>query len=540
MTALPTTTKSRLQKIPQVPGVVWEGDRRPLGSMASHLDLGLESDGDCVIWVDGSEGAVRAMDVVGSDMGIEAVVRTLLRAIESPHHPGQPQRPQKIVVRDREIQFFLRGVLQDLDINIEYSRQLPLIDRLFDSFSEVAEDSSSSLPTVYREAIEEIAAKIWDNAPWELMADSDILRVELKNCQVSEVYLCIMGMMSAEYGVLLYRSLESLKQFRAAALGENKSPVELEKAFLAQDCWFLNYEEAEHQAEKPQDLANTVDFEPFFGSLHPFEGMRPFLDEEEAKIIYVVLESLFRFCDRHRLALAQEPIEVLSKSYRITLPETKTSKQSVSTKVSTLPELTHELLNIGIDPDDDDFDADIDVPIQEDLIPDGSLISLASIPSQLIEQLQQQSKTYYQSLNIVLKAQELPTIFVQTTRPKAKELITKIQDAGGLKAVCFNPGQDPFSGECYDLGMLQTGDDELHIFAEYSQEVTQQVRAIEKWHQRCQKTKGCCGLVVAMGAKGNNRGNPQPKDILALFEVKAINGADLGMGTLQLMPNFEF
>ncbi len=542
MTALPTTTKSRLQKIPQAPGAIWEGDRRPLGAMASHLDLGLEGEGDCIIWVDGSEGAVRAMDVVADDMGIEAVVRTLLRAIESPHHPAQPHRPQKIVVRDREIQFFLRGVLQDLDITIEYSPQLPLIDRLFDSFSEVAESSPSSLPRAYRQAIEEVAAKIWDNAPWELMADSDILRVELKNCQISEVYLCIMGMMSAEYGVLLYRSLESLKQFRAAALGEHKSPAELEKAFLAQDCWFLNYEEVEDWSKKPPQSIQRVNFEPLFGSLHPFEGMRPFLDEEEAKIIYVVLESLFRFCDRHRPALAQEPIEVLSKSYRITLPEIDASKQSISTKVSTLPELTHELLNIETDRGNYDFDldADIDVPIQEDLIPDGSLISLASISGQLIEQLQQQSRTYYQSLNIVLKAKELPTIFVQTTRPKAKELIAKIQDAGGLKAVCFNPGQDPLSGECYDLGMLQTGDDELHIFAEYSQDIAQQVRAIEKWHQRCQKTKGCCGLVVAMGAKGNNRGNPQPKDILALFEVKAINGADLGMGTLQLMPNFEF
>ena len=540
MTALPTTTKSRLQKIPQAIGTVWEGDRRPLGSMASHLDLGLENGGECIIWVDGSEGAVRAMDVVGEDMGIEAVVRTLLRAIESPHHPGQPHRPQKIVVRDREIQFFLRGVLQDLDINIEYSPQLPLIDRLFASFSEVAEDSPSSLPTVYREAIEEVAGKIWDNAPWEFMADSDILRVELKNCQISEIYVCIMGMMSAEYGVLLYRSLESLKQFRAAALGENKSPAELEKAFLAQDCWFLNYEEVESQAKKSKNWSDTANFEPFFGSLHPFEGMRPFLDEEEAKIIYVVLESLFRFCDRHRADLTEEPIEALSKSYRIALPEVDTPKQSVSTKVSTLPELTHELLSIGIDRDDDEFDGDLDIPIQEDLIPDGSLISLASISVQLIEQLQQQSKTHYQSLDIILKAKELPAIFVQTTRPKAKELIAKIKDAGGLKAVCFNPGQDPFSGESYDLGMLQTGDNELHIFAEYSQEVTQQVQAIKKWHQRCQKTKGCCGLVVAMGAKGSNRGNPQPKDILALFEVKAINGADLGMGTLQLMPNFEF
>ena len=42
-----------------------------------------------------------------------------------------------------------------------------------------------------------------------------------------------------------------------------------------------------------------------------------------------------------------------------------------------------------------------------------------------------------------------------------------------------------------------------------------------------------------MGATGASRCNPQPKDMLALFEVRAINGAELGMGVLQLMPNFE-
>ena len=533
MTALPTTTKSRLQKIPQVPGVVWEGDRRALGSMASHLDLGIEGDGECIIWIDGSEGAVMAMDVVSEDMGIEAVVRTLLRAIESPHHPGHPHRPQKIVVRDREIQFFLRGVLQDLDISIEYSPQLPLIDRLFESFSEMESGSQSSLPQIYREAIEDVAGKIWDNAPWELLADSDVLRVELKNCQIDEVYLCIMGMMSAEYGVLFYRSLDSLKQFRAAALGQNKSPAELEQAFLAQDCWFLNYEESENGSE-------TSDFEPFFGSLHPFEGMRPFLDEEEAKIIYVVLESLFRLCDRHRPDLAQETIPALAKSYRVTLPQINDRQQSISTRISTLPELTQELLNIGMGDNFDPLDEDFDPPIQEDLIPDGSLITLASISWEQVKGLKNQSKTYHQSLNIPARGKELPTIIVQTTRPKAKQLIGRIKDAGGLKAVCFNPGQDPFSGECYELGMLQTGDDELYIFAEYSQEVTQQVKVIEQWHQRCAKTKGYCGLIVAMGAKGNNRGNPQPKDILGLFEAKSVDGAELGMGVLQLMPNLEF
>jgi len=485
MTNLPPTTKSRLQKIP-LANVVWEGDRRPLGNMASHLDIMKDESEECIIWVDGSEGAVRAMDVVAKDMGMEAVVRTLLRAIESPHHPSQPNRPQKIVVRDREIQFFLRGVLQDLDINIEYASQLPLIDRLFEGFTVMDDDQPAAIPALYEKALNEVASKIWDNAPWELLADSDILQVELKDCEIKQVYICIMGMMSAEYGVLLYRSLDSLKQFRAAALGEDKSATELEKAFLAQDCWFLNYEE-NSEDDLEDDIFDVAVIDAFFGSLHPFEGMRHSLDEAETKIVYATLESLLRFFTRNRSILEQEPIDDVSKSYRITLPEsagTPAIKQTISTKVSTLPELSAELLSLGASDLSNSITEEIDIPIQEDLIPDGSLISLASIPRELIKQLKHQPKTYCQSSKVAYKGTEIPTIFIQTTRPKAQNLITRIKDAGGLKAVCFNPG--------------------------------------------------------AMGATGANRGNPEAKDMLALFEVKSINGAELGMGVLQLMPNFDF
>lgn len=542
MTTLPPTTRSRLKKIAQVPGV-WEGDRRPLGNMASHINDDKNADGECVIWVDGSEGAVRAMDVVSEETGIEAIARTLLRAIESPHHPGKPNRPQKIVVRDRQMQFFLRGVLQDLDISIEYSPQLPLIDRLFEGLSETDDSQPSILPKVYEKAIQEVAGKIWQNSPWELLADSDILRVEFKDCEIKEVYLCVMGMMSAEYGVLFYRSLDSLKQFRAAALGGNKSAAELERAFLAQDCWFLNYDELELEDEDDFDLLEITKIEPFFGSLHPFEGMRPFLDEEEAKIVYVALESLLRLCSGNRRALTREPIEVISKACRVALPPAVTGKKTVSktisAKISTLPELTEELLNLGTGDRSDSTTQEIDIPIQEDLIPDGALISLASVSWELREQLKRQPKTYYQPLETFPKNKELPTIFIQTTRPKAKDLITNIEQAGGLKAVCFNPGNDPYSEEVYDLGMLQTGNDELHIFAEYSQGVGQQIKAVEKWYKKCQKTKGYCTLIIAMGLTGVNRGRPQAKDILAFFELKSITGEELGMGVLQLMPNFE-
>jgi len=539
MTKLPSTTKSRLKKIIQVPGV-WEGDRRPLGNMASHLDNSQDADGECVIWVDGSEGAVRAMDVVSEDMGIEAIARTLLRAIESPHYPAQPHRPQKIIVRDREIQFFLRGVLQGLDINIEYSPELPIIDQLFAGLSATDDYQPSVLPARYEKNIRDVSSKIWKNPPWELLADSDILKIELKNCEVDSVYLCIMGMVSAEYGVLLYRSLESLQQFREVALGENKSAAELERAFLAQDCWFLNYEELE--LSEGEDFINLVQIEPFFGSLHPFEGMRPFLDEEEAKIVYVALESLLRFCKTHRQKLAQEIIPSLSKSCRIALPKTATGKQTisdvVSTKVTTLPELTEELLSI----DGNDLlfanETESDVYIHENLVPEGALVSLASIPQEFLEQLNFQSKTYFQFHKDSPKKQELPAIFIQTTRPKAKELIETIKRAGGLKAVCFNPGSDPLSGDEYDLGMLQTGDDELYLFAEYAKGTTHQIGAVEIWQQQCEKTQGYCSLIVAAGATGANRGNPQPKDILALFESKSIKDSELGIGILQLMPQF--
>ena len=533
MTTLPPTTQKRLQKIPPATAV-WEGDRRPLGNMASHLDGVDDAERECIIWVDGSEGAVRAMDVVTEDTGLEAVVRTLLRAIESPHHPAQPNRPQKIVVRDREIQFFLRGVLQDLDINVEYAPQLPLIDRLFEGFAAFDDRQLSPLPSQYEEAIEEVASKIWDSAPWELLADNDILKVELKNCEIEEVYICIMGMMSAEYGILLYRSLDSLQQFRAAALSDRKSPAELEQAFLAQDCWFLNYEETESG-----ELGLAL-VEPFFGSLHPFEGMRHSLDEAETKIVYATLVSLLRFISRNRSSLASEQMPEISKSYRITLPAATQDKQSISTTISTLPELAAELLDMGQSDRAELIDSSIELPIQEDLIPDGSLISLASLPRELVEQLKHQPKTYCQPAKVSFKVTQLPIIFIQTTRPKAQRLITRIVDAGGLKAVCFNPGHDPLSGEIFDLGMLQTKDNELYIFAEYSQNVTQQIESLKKWHRLCQQTHGYCGIVVAMGAKGGNRGNPQAKDMLALFEVKSINGAELGMGVLQLMPSFDF
>ena len=225
MNALPQNTKRRLHKIPQNSSV-WEGDRRPLGAISEHFESEAGVDGECVIWVDGTEGTVRGMEIIPAHMGLEAVVRTLLRAIESPHHPAIPARPQKIVVRDRQLQFFLRGALQGLDITIEYFAELPLIDQLFASFEEFSSSKPPALPKQYEKVLEKLAYKIWEAEPWAYLLDRDIIAIEIDGCEIETLYACIMGNMGTEFGVLLYRSEDSLKQFRQAAITE-KSPESL-------------------------------------------------------------------------------------------------------------------------------------------------------------------------------------------------------------------------------------------------------------------------------------------------------------------------
>ena len=532
MTALPITTKRRLNKIPQT-NAVWEGDRRAFGSIITLLEAESDANDECIMWVDGSEGAVRAMEMVSADLGLEAVVRTLLRAIESPHHPALPERPQKVVIRDRRLQFFLRGALEGLDIEIEYASDLPLIDELFRGFETVGTKKFPSLPPTYNKLLTSQAHKIWQSAPWEILTDSDILTLEISNCKIDTLYACIIGIMSAEYGVLIYRSLESLTQFRAAALKE-QTPEFLEKAFLAQDCWFLNYDTPETE---PVWLSDR-DFEvtPLFGSLHPFEGMRATLDEEEAKIVYLALEAINRFCDSHRTQLAQDQIAELEANYELELPRQCKIIKKFLVAIATDPKLTEELIEMENYQDSVARNLDLQVPIHDDLVPPGSLIKIGEVPRQLLETLKLQAKTYCQDLELKPKSKKnLPAIFIQTSRPKAKKIIDTIIGAGGLKSICFNPGSDPSSEENYELGLFQTTNRDLYIFAEYSFDAQKQKKIIQKWHQNCQKSDGYCSLVISMGITGVNRGNPKLKDMLAIFETKTISVEELGIGVLHLM-----
>jgi hypothetical protein len=541
MTVLNQLTRLRLQKLPQIASV-WEGDRRSMvaGLQAAMGSPEADAEGDCVMWVDGSMGMVRAMEVVGAGAGPEAIARTLLRAMEYPHQPAIPARPQKIVVRDREILFFLRGVLQDLGINLDYVPKLPLIDEIFRSFQEFAAAQPPQIPEQFQELLEDQALQLWELAPWEYLEDHEILAIEINQWDVGTLYVSVMGMLGMEYGLLLYRSLDSLKQFRQRALAP-ASMEEMEQAFLSQDCLFITFEREEEEMEV-DEFGFVEDpfgdsFAPVFGNLHPLEGLRPFLHREEAAVLSLSLAALGRFCHKHAAKLTPGDFPALTSRHTIALPDGIEGPKSLAIKVSTLPDLAEDLLAMG-DIEDAKRGGTLVPILRDDLVPDKSFLSLGVVPWEMLDYLRAGAE-YYQSQDVVNAGDGLPVVMIQTSRPKAKAMIESLRQSGGLKGICFNPGEDPLEGDRYDLGLLKMGNGELQLFGEFGEDDPTHVAARKKWDQRCQKTKGYCGLVIAKGLTGASRGNPQFKDMMALFETQAMNAKDLDMGTLKLVMGGE-
>lgn len=527
MATLHSTTIHRLLRLPQH-NTVWEGDRTNLEQI-SLVDKGQAEDHHCVIWIDGSEGIVRGMEMVSAQTGMEVVVRTLLRAMETPQGYGKPCRPQRIVVRDREIQFFLRGVLQELDITIDYVPDLPFIDALFQSLAETREERPSPLPKSYQQALLKMAQEIWETPPWDILDDSEIITIQFHHWDIEPIYISVMGMLGAEYGILLYRSFDSLETFRLQIM-QGESMAELESAFLQQDCWFLNYELPEEADAVEHFGATEVD--PRFGSVNPYEGLRPFLGEEEAAVVYVALKALQQFINAYHSQLTRNFDQKIKKRYQILLPETVNATTRITVTIATNPELEKELMSLLNDDETEELtelkEGKLSSPLKENLVPKDSLLSLGMLPWEVITQMRNNEKQFYQSLGVAEKGEGMPVVLIQTSRPKAQEMIDQIQDSGGLHGIGFNTGEDPNSDAVYDLGIMQTGNGELYLFGEFTESDPTHLNARQQWEKRCQQTKGYCGLIIARGLKGASRGQPQLRDMMALFEAKALSQEELG------------
>ncbi|MEL6603062.1 MAG: hypothetical protein AAFP20_07535 [Cyanobacteria bacterium J06614_10] len=533
-------TCRRLSQLPRLTSI-WECDRRPVPAAGPLTDIDDDDRGDCILWVDGLQGVVRGMNVVPPETGHEAIVRTLLQAIETPQSRAEPARPRKVVVRDREIQFFLRGALQALDIPVEYSPELPMIDEVFEKL-QAPQMPDVRLPEAFEAILLEKSALIWEDAPWNHLSEQEIIAIELNFWEIETLYLSVLGLAGMEYGLLLYRDLESLKQFRRKLLHGDDFSDGMRQAFLEQNCLFINFNPAEGVIPMPKAFSSlaaqqsaAVEYE--FGSLHPLEGLRSQLAEEEAASLVVTLEALHRFFKKHDIAAENFALQPQSSRFRIPNPDPSTRQQSemIGVKISTVPEVSTAFLQETLGESDN---PDVsNAAIVDDSVPEGSLIMLGSYREKDIEPLREHRRIYYQSfLNKPKKVPDSkakwPILTIQTTRPKAKQLVEYFKQEGGIQSICFNPGSDPMSGQVFQIGLIQTKKGHLHLFNEYEISDPTDHQALEKWAVNSANNGDCCGCIVAAGATGARRGRPTAREVVAFFEAYTKRPEDLGLTPL--------
>lgn len=518
---LSPATIRRLKRLPQVPHV-WEGAKISLPGQMVGDDGAIGQ--KMVLWMDGSEGIARSLESADEAFGNEVMVRSLIRAIEYPQGPYPQVRPMKVLVADREEQFYLRGVLSDLDIEVGYVPELPTIQQLFERFSHIGERDPDELPPAYEQLLNTAAQEIWQTAPWEVLHDFQILEVVLDRWDVEKFYACVMGKMGQEYGILLYRTMDTVRQFRAAAIAQadfdEMSMESLEKTFLSQDCIFCSYDLLEEQL--PGRKSN-YDFN--YGSIHPLEGIRSLLDPEEALATYAALMAIKKFFLAEKANLLPDA-PLIQRKIKLTLPkdlpigldagQTAAAKRTVEVQVATMPYFSQELMALTDWEEEDDDEDDDDDDLLDDLLPDRCAISTGLMPWTLLEEIEQTVPRCTVQMDQPLKS-GMPVIMVQSTRQEMLKTIDHIVASEGLEAIAFGQVVHPVTGEDMFLGVAMLADGELQVIGEFS--MTQG----ETWMESCQKSQGRCAFIIAQGFTARSKlGPPKNKDILAIWEARVL------------------
>jgi len=340
---------------------------------------------------------------------------------------------------------------------VDYAPELPLIDELFNALQQASRMEEAELPDRYGNAMIDQAMEIWELGPWHSLNEQQVIAIELNAWDIETLYVSVLGMGGVEYGLLMYRTLDSLKQFRDRVLMGQQSPKQMQEAFLEQDCLFVNFELLEDAPSSGPFAAlgwanaapDAVD--PIFGSIHPLEGLRSQLADEEGAIFLVAMEALHRFLSKHRSRLEKPPYPDLKSSYRIPNPE-KSSAPTLKVTVKTLPEVTEELLEQTEQAMGDEDDEDIAFPVlRDDYVPEGAIILLTQIQRSWLDLVKRDPMVaYVDNPDRPLPNQPtLPAVIIQTSRPKAKTLIKNLKQAQNVQAICFNPGRDPFNGSSF-------------------------------------------------------------------------------------------
>ncbi|MEN9226510.1 MAG: hypothetical protein Q6M54_13680 [Thermostichus sp. DRC_bins_24] len=152
--------------------------------------------------------------------------------------------------------------------------------------------------------------------------------------------------------------------------------------------------------------------EPNFGTIHPLEGLRSALQEDEAAILLVALEALHRFLRQHRRKL-EEDFQPCQGRYRIPHPQAKGTT-------------AEDLLELG-----EATEASTQTLLRDDLVPEGAQLGLGVLPWTTVEALRLMGQLHpLPESKLVERGEGLPVVIVCTSRPKMTPSTPWLANAG--------------------------------------------------------------------------------------------------------------
>jgi hypothetical protein len=462
-----------------------------------------------VLWADATNGAIRTMTPIEPNAGIEVLVRSLLQAIEYPQSNTPPLRPQKIIVNDRQSQFYLRGILQELDITVEFAETLPLIEEILFSLGEQADNTPELLPyelapTFYRQI-----ESLWHLSPWEFVNDYHIIEAKLDRWDINSFFITfIRDVGLSDAGVMFYHSLDSIRKFRMSVIQHMIEEVQsMEDTFLSQDCIFMMFNRADEVPDNVKQMIHNLGWRlkthyPYFSILHPLEGERGFLQEEEVLALTATLEALVLFFFEYKRQFRPRHFPALRSTYNA-----NTVPQPCPVEIITLVEESKQILSLSGDYDEEEI-------IRRDLIPDQSLIHLTSVNLTDVEKFREVAPNK-ELCETWVKHSRQPIVLIQNSKSQINLLIQSIKEEEGLRAICFVPH------DSFEVVLLITGKGNFH-FLDKNYRYEEHFLSFSRWQRECQ-TKQQCAIILAMGIRGKTRGNPKLNHILGYYEVEYVD-----------------
>lgn|GEM_PF-1544102 len=307
---------SKLKQIPQEQ-TVWEVVKLPASRIMKNPPNDV-TQADVIIWGDLNGESIRNMQFVGQEQN-EDVASSLATAIMGINKSISPARPQKVLVRDKRLLFYCRGMLRNLNIECEFAGGRSIFDRII---KELGQELSQFEPLSDLDfaPLEETSRVLWQMAPWKYICETEVVKIEFQDRPDMKLYaVTVGGGIGVHLGVLFFRDREKIRRL----FHTEKSMTVEEQAANFENCYSVTFDVDPTEKSAGASASPDMDEMPHL-SIAVVDNnvdLRPLQDKPEFHLVHAALQAYLQFVQKYREGFEKSGTVPQNVSMAVECPE---------------------------------------------------------------------------------------------------------------------------------------------------------------------------------------------------------------------------